>query len=91
MITTNAESSFNVSNLWASMQSKEGSQGTRKTFGSTSTSPSTMEKKGSLPICPITSDTIVGAEEAHRRDSTEVDLERMGVRVNRTYEVHSGN
>ncbi|KAG4440680.1 hypothetical protein IFR05_003826 [Cadophora sp. M221] len=91
MVTTEANSSFNVSQLWGSGSSQNASTLERKTFGSVSTCPSTFstERKGSTaPISPSTIDTII--EHASQRDSTELDLEMMGVRVDRSYSVHSG-
>jgi len=48
-------------------------------------------RKGSLvPISPTTIDSkIEHASESVPRDSTEVDLESMGVRVARSYSIHS--
>lgn len=91
MVTTEANSSFNVSQLWGSGSFQDASTLERKTFGSVSTCPSTFstERKGSTaPISPSTIDTII--EHASQRDSTELDLEMMGVRVDRSYSVHSG-
>ncbi|KAH7419850.1 fungal pheromone mating factor STE2 GPCR-domain-containing protein [Cadophora sp. MPI-SDFR-AT-0126] len=92
MITTEANSSFNVSQLWGSRSSQDVSSLEQKTFSSMYSCPSAFstERKGSAaPISPITIDTVI--EQANtRRDSTELDLEMMGVRVDRSYSVHSG-
>jgi len=49
-------------------------------------------RKGSIaPISPTTIDSrIEHATESSTRDSTELDLESMGVRVDRSYSIHSG-
>ncbi|CZT41227.1 hypothetical protein WAI453_000140 [Rhynchosporium graminicola] len=94
MVTTEANSSFNAEQLWGSRASHDASIGSsmeRKTFGSLSTSPSyfsTERKDSTSHISPTTIDTVI--ESAASRDSTELDLEKMGVRVDRSYSVHSG-
>jgi pheromone alpha factor receptor len=98
MTTTEAGSSLNIAQLWGSSQPLEknyssASDSGRKTFGSRSSGPSSTflsERKGST--API----ITGSAKENvpkvklGRDSTEVDLEMMGVRVDRSYSVHSG-
>jgi pheromone alpha factor receptor len=64
-------------------------------LGSQSTSTgrleSVSERKGSLvQINPIMMDSIIEVPPRPQRDSTELDLEAMGVRVDRSYSVHSG-
>ncbi|KAK0108409.1 hypothetical protein ONS95_003217 [Cadophora gregata] len=92
MITTEASSSFNISQLWGSRSSQDTSSLERKTFNSMSSCPSAFstERKGSTaPIGPVTIDTVIEHADT-RRDSAEVDLEMIGVRVDRSYSVHSG-
>jgi pheromone alpha factor receptor len=67
----------------------------RKTFCSQSTFAGPLEsfkdRKGSLaPISPSTIDSIVEAPPHAPRDSTELGLEAMGVRVDKSYSFHSG-
>jgi len=42
------------------------------------------------PICATSIDSIVEIPPRATRDSTELDLEAMGVRVDRSYSVRSG-
>ncbi|KAI6711176.1 hypothetical protein JHW43_006319 [Diplocarpon mali] len=94
MVTTEASSSFNVSQLWRSRNSQESLSFGRKTFSSESTglSSSSSERKGSAaPIGSSTTNNIIEhAPVKSARDSTELDLEKMGVRIDRSYSVHSG-
>lgn len=91
MATDSETSTLNLSYL-----SDSKSSSSRK-FGSQSTAPSSRlefltDRKGSLaPISPTTIDSRIEHVPAKAmRDSTEVDLEAMGVRVDRSYSVHSG-
>jgi pheromone alpha factor receptor len=97
MVTNAQTTSFDLSNLVHSQNSQEGdgSESGRKTFGSQSTSTTVLEslsdRKGSLvPISPMTISSTVEVAAKVQRDSTELDLEAMGVRVDRSYSVHSG-
>ncbi|PBP17804.1 mating-type alpha-pheromone receptor PreB [Diplocarpon rosae] len=89
MVTTEATSSFNVSQLWRSRSSQGDLSFGRKTYGSDSTglSSSFSERKGSAaPIGTSTVNNIIEhAPVKSARDSTELDLEMMGVRVDRSY------
>ncbi|KAL2071547.1 hypothetical protein VTL71DRAFT_12782 [Oculimacula yallundae] len=91
MVTTEAASSFNVEQLWGSRSSQDASSLGPKIFNSFSTGLSSFSilRKGSstTQISPTTIDTVI---ERSKRDSTELDLEKMGVRVDRSYSVHSG-
>ncbi|RDW62805.1 hypothetical protein BP5796_11107 [Coleophoma crateriformis] len=73
----------------------------RKMFGSASSAPSSgIEfqhddfRRGSgtawHPMTPCTIDSRIENAQPRARDSTEIDLESMGVRVDRSYSVHSG-
>jgi pheromone alpha factor receptor len=99
MITTAQSSSFNLSSLVSVRSSDDasgnGSELIGKTFSSLSTSTGPLgsfrDRKGSLvPINSTTIDSIVEAPPNAERDSTELDLEAMGVRVDKSYSVHSG-
>lgn len=89
--TTERSFSFNISSLWSSRQSQDG----EKTLGSqhsglTNTFNSGGRKESTSPINPSTNNAIIEHNRrASSRDSTEIDLERMGVRVDRSYDVHS--
>ncbi|PBP19093.1 mating-type alpha-pheromone receptor PreB [Diplocarpon rosae] len=89
MVTTEASSSFNVSQLWRSRSSQGDLSFGRKTFGSDSTglSSSFSERKGSAaPIGTSSINNIIEhAPVKSARDSTELDLEMMGVWVDRSY------
>ncbi|KAN0113102.1 Fungal pheromone mating factor STE2 GPCR domain containing protein [Hyaloscypha variabilis] len=98
MITTAQSSSFNFSSLINSRSSPNhfsarGSESACKSFGTHSTSTglnSFRDRKGSLaPICATSIDTIVEIPARGTRDSTELDLEAMGVRVDKSYSVRS--
>ena len=96
-MATDAETStLNLSHLSGSKSSEHGTATSRK-FGSQSTALSSKlefltDRKGSLaPISPTTIDSRIESALAKAvRDSTEMDLEAMGVRVDRSYSVHSG-
>jgi pheromone alpha factor receptor len=95
MTTTEAGSSLNIAQLWGSPHSpdKNYSDSRGKTFGSQSSGPPSAflsERKGST--APITAASTIGPIPKAKvgRDSTELDLELMGVRVDRSYSVHSG-
>ena len=99
-------STLNLAHLTGSHESSRGSANasynSRKAYGSQlsqSSGPSRhevfnekMSRKGSLaPISPTTIDSrIEHPSEAAPRDSTEVDLESMGVRIDRSYSIKSG-
>lgn len=95
MVTTEPASSFNLSSLWASRNSQNGSDYGRKAFGSHSigthdgTQYSTERKGSTAPFSPTTNAIIEKTSSNTNRDSTEIDLEMMGVRVDRSYSVHS--
>ncbi|KAF8858881.1 hypothetical protein BDZ45DRAFT_383268 [Acephala macrosclerotiorum] len=96
MVTTEPASSFNLSSLWASRNSQNGSEYRRKAFGGHSsvihdgTQYSTERKGSTAPFSPTTNNAIIEkAPSNSNRDSTEIDLEMMGVRVDRSYIVHS--
>jgi pheromone alpha factor receptor len=98
MVTTSQMASFNLSNFMGSRTSQEGegSESGRKTLASQSTSTGVLDslsdRKGSLaPISPMTIDSTIEIRAKVQRDSTELDLEAMGVRVDRSYAVHTGN
>ncbi|KUJ18336.1 G protein-like protein-coupled receptor : STE2 [Mollisia scopiformis] len=92
MSTTDRSASFNLSTLWASRQSQEDME---KNFGSQYTGPShtqysTDRKESTAPISPSANIAVVEHTPVKSsRDSTEIDLELMGVRVDRSYDVHS--
>lgn len=101
MVTIERDSSFNISQLWGSKGSldTENRRDGRKTFDSRSSAPTSRlefprERKDSLaPITPNTTNSViehVPKTSKQSRDSTEIDLEMMGVRVDCSYSVHSG-
>ncbi len=99
MATDSETSTLNLSSLSGSTSKERASDSQRQLFGSLSTVPSSglmSEGKPShapdyAPISPTTIDAIIENVPAKSpRDSTEVDLEAMGVRVDRSYRVHSG-
>jgi pheromone alpha factor receptor len=97
-------STLNLSNLNGSSDSvrrgsENGSYDPRKTCNSQfsqSTSPSTacggfsIERKSSAVAGMGMDSRIEHVPEHRRRDSTEMDLEAMGVRIDHSYSVHSG-
>ncbi|KAL3422527.1 pheromone receptor [Phlyctema vagabunda] len=98
MLTDSALPSINLSFSTASQpQSVMSSQ--RKVWGSTSSGvPSAglefrTDRRGSTApitsISPTSIDTRIERSPPHQRDSTEIDLESLGVRVDRTFSVGS--
>lgn len=99
MATDSEASTLNLSSLSGPKSKEHASDSQRKLFGCLSTAQSSglmSERKPShapsyAPISPTTIDAIIeNAPSRSPRDSTEVDLEAMGVRVDRSYSVHSG-
>ncbi len=90
MVTTEPTSNFYISQLWSSSAGSNISSN-RKTFGSDSSGrpEATMDRKGSEAQCTMTTVESV-IEPPPRRDSTELDLERLGVRVDRSYIIQGG-
>jgi pheromone alpha factor receptor len=93
-VTTTQSASFNLSSFVDSRSlgaaSGDGSDTGRKPFGSLSTisGPLVSHRDGISNLAPVaTIDSIVELAPRRVRDSTELDLEAMGVRVDRSYGV----
>ena len=102
MVTDAESASLNLSHLsgskGSSMKSimRKDSAANAEKINSISSSPSQLEflsERKSGAINPSIINTIVegGCESKSQRDSTELDLEAMGVRVDHTYGVHNGH
>jgi pheromone alpha factor receptor len=98
-VTTSQSATFNLSSFigsrFLSDASGDGSDTGRNTFGSLSTISGPLvsyrDRSGSLaPIGSATIDSIVELPRRRVRDSTELDLEAMGVRVDKSYSVSRG-
>jgi pheromone alpha factor receptor len=100
MATDEEAASLKLSHLSGSGSKSvdRGLESNRKLGSQSSTVPSSSrveymtERKASVaPICPTTIDSVIEHAPPHSsRDSTEVDLEKMGVRVDRSYSVNGG-
>jgi hypothetical protein len=78
-------------NMWDGPETKFGNGSTNKTWNSSSTHDHQVAGIELADRSGNKTTTVASrSEQAHRRDSTELDLEALGVRVDKSYSVRSG-
>lgn len=85
---------FTSEKLWGgytAYSEPQGGDASGKTWHSISTGQTSEVRERKFSAAPINPGTVEARPgDAPHRDSTDLDLERYGVRVKKTYSVHSG-